>query len=244
MTAELPVSASPRLRDRLAALPDSTPTVLHRGDHAIYLDVEGAGCIGVLGARAALVPCGLRLAGPTVAPLRGDHVTLRDGVLRVDGTALPVRRAVDVTVPRLTAAALAAPTTPVRLDELEAGLLRLPLQPALLVGRGSGLTPLGDDVVCGWVAMHRAAGVDTPDHDARVRALLPRTTRLSAALLECALQGEVLPQFSAYVSALGTPGEEAATAALAAVGHTSGLGLLAGAVAAREHLATTGRTAA
>ena len=102
MTAELPVSASPRLRDRLAALPDATPTVLHRGDHAIYLDVEGAGCIGVLGARAALVPCGLRLAGPTVAPLRGDHVTLRDGVLRVDGTALPVRRVVDVAVPRLT----------------------------------------------------------------------------------------------------------------------------------------------
>jgi hypothetical protein len=241
MTAELPVSASPRLRDRLAALPDSTPTVLHRGDHAIYLDVEGAGCIGVLGARAALVPCGLRLAGPTVAPLRGDdQVTLRDGVLRVDGTALPVRRAVDVAVPRLTAAALAAPASPVRLDELEV----TPLQPALLIGRGSGLTPLGDDVVCGWVAMHRAAGVDTPEHDARVRALLPRTTRLSAALLECALRGEVLPQFSTYVSALGTPGEAAATATLAAVGHTSGLGLLAGAVAARDHLATTGRTAA
>ena len=240
MTAELPVSASPRLRDRLSALPDSTPTVLHRGDHAIYLDVEGAGCIGVLGARAALVPCGLRLAGPTVAPLRGDRVTLRDGVLRVDGTALPVRRAVDVAVPRLTAAAHAAPATPVRLAELEV----LPLQPALLVGRGSGLTPLGDDVICGWVAMHRAAGVDTPDHDAQVRALLPRTTRLSAALLECALRGEVLPQFAAYVSALGTAGEEAATTALAAVGHTSGLGLLAGAVAAREHLATTGRTAA
>lgn len=240
MTAELPVSASPRLRDRLAALPDSTPTVLHRGDRAIYLDVEGAGCIGVLGARAALVPCGLRLAGPTVAPLWGDHVTLRDGVLRVDGTALPVRRVVDVAVPRLTAAARVAPATPVRLAELEV----TPLQPALLVGRGSGLTPLGDDVLCGWVAMHRAAGVDTPDHDAHVRALLPRTTPLSAALLECALQGEVLPQFSAYVSALGTSGEETATAALAAVGHTSGLGLLAGAVAAREHLATTGRTAA
>jgi Protein of unknown function (DUF2877) len=241
MTAELPVSASPRLRDRLAVLPDSTPTVLHRGDHAIYLDVPGAGCIGVLGARAALVPCGLRLAGPTVAPLRGDHVTFRDGVLRVDGTALPVRRAVDVTVPRLDAAARVAPAVaPVPLAELAV----TPLQPALLVGRGSGLTPLGDDVLCGWVAMHRAAGVDTPDHDAQVRALLPRTTLLSAALLECALQGEVLPQFSAYVSALGTPGEESAASALAAVGHTSGLGLLAGAVAARAHLATTGRTAA
>jgi hypothetical protein len=240
MTAERPVSASPRLRDALAALPDSTPTVLHRGAHALYLDVEGLGCLGVLGADAVAVPCGLRLAAPTVAPLRGDRVAVRDGVLRVDGTPLPVRRVVDVAVPRLTAVGRAATATPVRLSELPV----VPEEPERLVGRGSGLTPLGDDVVCGWTAMHRAAGVDTPDHDARVRALLPRTTRLSAALLECALAGEVLPQFAAYVTALGTAAEAAATARLAAVGHTSGLGLLAGAVAARRHLHATGTVAA
>ncbi|WP_082623880.1 oxamate carbamoyltransferase subunit AllH family protein [Nocardioides sp. Soil805] len=235
MTAELPVSASARLRDLVAGLPDSTVTVLHRGAHAIYLDVEGIGCVGVLGARATAVPNGLRLAAPTVARLRGDGAVVRDGVLRVDGTALPVRRAVDVAVPRLTDAGRAAPVTPVLVTELAV----TPQQPERLVGRGSGLTPLGDDVVCGWVAMHRAAGLHTPDHDARVRDLLPRTTRLSAALLECALRGEVLPQFAAYVAALGTPAEGAATTALTAVGHTSGLGLLAGAVAARRHLLDT-----
>src|SRR5829696_533253 len=180
MTADLPVSASPRLRDLVAGLPDSTPTVLHRGTHALYLDVEGAGCVGVLGARAAAVPCGLRLAGPTVAPLRGDHAVVHAGVLRVDGTALPVRRAVDVAVPRLTAAARVAPVVPVPLAELPV----TPRHPERLIGRGSGLTPLGDDVVCGWAAMHRAAGVETPAYDALVRDLLPRTTRLSAALLE------------------------------------------------------------
>lgn len=240
MTVELPVSASPRLRDLVAGLPDSTVTVLHRGAHAIYLDVDGIGCVGVLGARATAVPCGLRLAAPTVAPLRGDHALVRDGVLRVDGTALPVRRAVDVAVPLLTPAGRAAPVTPVRLTELAV----TPQRPERLVGRGSGLTPLGDDVLCGWIAIHRAAGLDTPDHDTRVRALLPRTTRLSAALLECALRGEVLPQFAAYVAALGTPAEHTATTDLAAVGHTSGLGLLAGAVAARQHLLDTGRHAA
>ncbi len=240
MTAELPVSASPRLRDLVAGLPDSTPTVLHRGSHAVYLDVEGAGCVGVLGARATLVPCGLRLAGPTVAPLRGEHAVVRGGMLWVDGTALRVRRAVDVAVPRLTGTARLAAVAPVALSELPV----TPQEPARLVGRGSGLTPLGDDVVCGWVAMHRAADVDTDAYDALVRELLPRTTRLSAALLECALRGEVLPQFAAYVSALGTAAEDAATTRLAAVGHTSGLGLLAGAVAARQHLLVSGRMAA
>ena len=38
---------------------------------------------------------------------------------------------------------------------------------AALVGRGDGLTPLGDDVVCGWLAAHRARR--RPDPDGRRR---------------------------------------------------------------------------
>lgn len=107
---------------------------------------------------------------------------------------------------------------------------------ARLVGRGDGLTPLGDDVLCGWLAIHRAAGADTPEVDAAVRDHLDRTTLLSATLLDCAIAGEVLPEFAAYVSALGTPDEPAAATALAAVGHTSGAGLLYGARLALTHL--------
>jgi len=121
--------------------------------------------------------------------------------------------------------------------ELVADVGGRPLDPAAvgrLVGRGDGLTPLGDDLLCGWLALHRAAGVTTPEIDAAVLALLHRTTLLSATLLDCALHGEVLPQFAAYVAALGTPHEPTAAAALAAVGHTSGAGLLHGA-----HLALT-----
>jgi len=132
----------------------------------------------------------------------------------------------------------------------QVGLVRSPgraLDPAdatRLVGRGGGLTPLGDDVLCGWLALHRAAGRATLVMDAAVRALLPRTTLLSATLLECALHGEVLPEFAAYVAELGGPHEPDRAAALAAVGHTSGAGLLYGALLALAELDHTNGVAA
>ena len=84
-------------------------------------------------------------------------------------------------------------------------------------------------MLCGWLAVHRASGHSTDSVDEAVRDRLHRTTSLSAALLECAMHGEVVPEFATYVGALGTPREELATAALRAIGHTSGAGLLQGA---------------
>ena len=98
-----------------------------------------------------------------------------------------------------------------------------------LVGAGPGLTPLGDDVLSGWLAAHRAAEAPTPRSDEVVRALLPATTLLSATLLDCALAGEVLPELGAWLAALGTPDEELRLARLRAVGATSGAGLAEGA---------------
>jgi hypothetical protein len=103
-----------------------------------------------------------------------------------------------------------------------------PTTVADLVGRGDGLTPLGDDVVCGWLAAHRAADVATPALDDAVRQALPRTTTLSATLLECALAGECADLDAGYLRALGTPEEQAARAALEALGHSSGEGLAHG----------------
>jgi hypothetical protein len=97
-----------------------------------------------------------------------------------------------------------------------------------LVGWGEGLTPLGDDVLCGWLAAHRAAGVATPAVDDAVREALPRTTTLSATLLECALAGEVADLAADYLRALGTPRAGAARAALTTLGHSSGAGLAHG----------------
>jgi hypothetical protein len=94
---------------------------------------------------------------------------------------------------------------------------------ASLVGRGDGLTPYGDDVLCGWLAVTRAAGVPTPEVDAEVRSLAPTTTLLSATLLDCAMHGEVIPQFAAWLAGTG-PVE-----AVQRIGHSSGRGLVEGA---------------
>ena len=63
-------------------------------------------------------------------------------------------------------------------------------------------------MLCGWLAVHRAAGVATPEVDATVRALAATTTLLSATLLDCAMHGEVIPEFAAWLAALGTDDEE------------------------------------
>jgi hypothetical protein len=121
------------------------------------------------------------------------------------------------------------PALPRRID---AGLLRE------LVGNGSGLTPLGDDVLCGWLAVLVATGRLTDAVTDAVRASLDRTTVLSATLIDCALHGEVLPEFATYLRALGTPAEDAALSRLTAIGHTSGAGLWWGARHALTTLAT------
>ena len=61
-------------------------------------------------------------------------------------------------------------------------------------------------MLCGWLAVLVATDrLDDEVTDA-VRQVLDRTTLLSATLLDCALHGEVLPEFAAYVAALGTRG--------------------------------------
>src|SRR5690348_15868589 len=91
-----------------------------------------------------------------------------------------------------------------------------PIDVASLVGRGDGLTPYGDDVVCGWLAETCAAGVPTPDVDADVRACAGTTTLLSATLLDYAMHGEAVPEFVAWLAGTG-PVE-----AVERIGHTSG----------------------
>jgi hypothetical protein len=249
------VSAPPRLRERLRGAPDGPRPVLHRGRHAVYVDLDGW-CLGLVGRAAAQVPCALRLASDDLGSLVGATAVVADGVLHLDGAPLTVGRVVDTRVPLLDAATLhsrattaaAVPREVVALAPLTPG--HGPSRPldaagvARLVGRGDGLTPLGDDVLCGWLALHRAAGHATPEVDTAVRSLLSRTTLLSATLLECALHGEVLPQFAAYVAAIGTRDEPDRAAALAAVGHTSGAGLLHGALLALTELDHTNGVAA
>jgi len=216
----LPAAGAPWLRERLQTTPDGPLAVLHTGPQAVYLAVERAGtapwCLGVVGSRAAAVPNALRVALPDLRSLDLGAPRIEDGVLRLGSITIRLGRLVDVQVPALRGITISPE----------------PVDPALLVARiglGDGLTPYGDDVVCGWLATQRAAGQATPDADAAVRGAAARTTLLSATLLDCAARGQVLPEFAAYVAALGTPDESACEAALAVIGESSGRGLIEGA---------------
>ncbi|MFC7496897.1 MULTISPECIES: DUF2877 domain-containing protein [unclassified Nocardioides] len=225
-TRAVPCSAPPRVQSVLRAAPDGPVPVIHRGRDAVYVDVAGQ-CVAVISKRAVAVPCALRTDAAAVPET--DTADIAGGVLHLvsgdDRAAMTVGRLVEVHVPPLD--------TPVATPAPPPGDVRA------MVGRGDGLTPYDDDVLCGWLAVHRAAGVETPDVDADVRACTDRTTLLSAALLDCAMRGEVIPEFSLWLAALGTDAEPARADALAALGHTSGRGLLAGARLALAHLSPT-----
>ncbi len=248
----VPVSAPPRVRDLLGQAPDGPVPVVHRGDRAVYVEIGGR-CVGVVAPGAAEVPCALRAREPgDPGWWRGD-AAVDSGVLHVAGSAFPVGRVVDVRVPALVPGARSDGTAAALLGRPPAALSGLGTEPpeamdpptvAGLVGRGDGLTPLGDDILCGWLATHRAAGAATTEVDVAVRARLHRTTLLSGTLLDCALHGEVLPGFGRYLAALGTAHEQTRAADLLRLGHSSGAGLLYGAALALAALDLAGRRAA
>lgn len=247
--AALAVAAPPRVRDRLRAAPDGPVGIVHRGPRALYVDV-GGWCVGVVSRGAARVPCALRAAIeqlPDSLPGHPVSAYVDAGTLHVGGKPLTIGRLEGTYVPRLDlevvfgteASSVTVEATPqATVAEFAAAHLprhRIDADAAThLIGRGEGLTPLGDDLIAGWLALHRAAGVATAEVDDVVGSHARRTTLLSATLLDCAVHGEVLPEFAAWVAALGGPAAPDRAAALTAVGATSGAGLLHGA-----HLALT-----
>ena len=111
---------------------------------------------------------------------------------------------------------------------------------AALLGRGTGLTPAGDDLVAGALAALRALGSPAAHGLGRaVRAVAPAaTTRLSAALLEAADAGAVVPEAAAVLRALAGADAgslDAATRRLVGLGHTSGWHLAAGLLVGVTH---------
>ncbi|WP_341231827.1 DUF2877 domain-containing protein [Nocardioides salarius] len=276
------MAAAPALVGELLAGPARTVPVLHRGADAVYLDLRGSkpstapssaapdlAVLGVLSAAATAVPCGLQTTLPRLpAGVAGaTRAVLGDGRVLLGGTEAVVTRTVDATVPRIPAVAPAARVLAEVVGDRSAGVrAELPAEALAalaegsadcvpeLLGRGSGLTPVGDDVLCGWLAtavatrapVGSAAGTDLAD---AVRRLAPAaTTALSATLLGCATRGEVLPQFRRLVLDLADPAPDldARVAvdvdALLRVGHTSGAGLLLGASIALHHLASRSLT--
>jgi hypothetical protein len=100
---------------------------------------------------------------------------------------------------------------------------------ARLIGRGGGLTPEGDDLVCGVAAVVAVAGWDESLREAWVGALIGsdlrrRTTSLSATLLELAARGMGPEPLQAWLA-----GDASALARLEAIGHSTGRAIARGA---------------
>jgi hypothetical protein len=226
MSGPILVAAPLRVHDRLRGAFDGPRRVVHASSTAVYVDLDGW-CLGLVSATATRVPCALWSTLPDLGVL--DPVArVQHGELVVGDRPVRVARLVDPRVsrvgrhdegtsrrPHATTSALDLPAdgrlTPAHLDRL--------------LGRGPGLTPLGDDVLAGWLTTRAALGRRDDVLSAAVRRRLGVTTLLSATLLDCAIRGEALPELAHW---LAEP-TGSATDALLAVGATSGAGLLAGA---------------
>ncbi|HZM29602.1 MAG TPA: DUF2877 domain-containing protein [Acidimicrobiales bacterium] len=207
--------------------------VVAAGPAATYLDVAGD-LLAVVAAGGVLLPCAVALADGVRPPV-GDRLAVGGGAVWVDGRpALVVRRWFD---PRVRVRAV----DPQALARLVAVVAEIPApdpavpadatDPGVLLGRGVGLTPSGDDLVAGRLAALRARGsAEAEALGDAVRRLAPgRTTRLSAALLAAADQGAVVPEAAAVLRAAADPAAVVPAARrLLALGHTSGWYLAAG----------------
>jgi hypothetical protein len=262
--SRIPAAASAWVRS-LVAGPDRPVRIVHRGNDAVYLDVGGS-CVGILSTTATAVPCAARTALPAlpVEVQAAEQAWVGEGRVLLGGSEVVLARTVDAAVPRLHPAGVRDICTRLdgalggRADHVHAELPEVALAaleagdpaavPALL-GRGSGLTPVGDDVLAGWVATTVAGSAPateaTPVTAAVAQHAPTMTTLLSATLLDCAGRGEVIPEFRTLLLSLSDPGRtdvDDALDALLRVGHTSGAGLALGTVLALRHLASRSPT--
>lgn len=223
-TSTLVVAAAPTWVGRQLAGPALPVPVVHAGPDAVYVGArDRRRCIGVLSRAATGVPCGLRTTLADLSGVAGSYAVIGEHRLHIGDVEIAVGRLLDVSAPPLdlcrvpvmrTALQRAAARSVVRQKcdaargELPAAAIRLlalgdPAAVPLLLGRGSGLTPTGDDVLAGWLATMYACGQAAPAVvDAVHRQAGAATTLLSATLLDCAAVGDVVPEFARLLSAL------------------------------------------
>lgn len=225
-------------------------TALH-----VVADDERVPLICVCTPEAVRLPPSLVLPGPLPTHLGGAAVG--DGGVRLGDTWLGVGRWWRPLRPRLeNRPEVVERAHAVRrvLDPLEPALATavpplaawltgrpVPAAVAAVVGRGSGLTPAGDDLLCGVLVTMRAMRDRRADRLARAvgEVAACQTTHVSAALLVHASRGECVPELSGMLAALDGRGDlGAAVRRLVAVGHSSGTALAHGVALA---LTTSGR---
>ena len=226
--------------------------VVHTHRHALYLDLEGA-AVAILGARAIQLPIGVRTLMPELPAVEVGAVgEIQDGVVSVGGLRVLVTNIVDTTVPVLSPEATAwghdhlVPLVGDRVGDFAAQLPADALaalgkgDPAAvtgLLGAGPGLSPLGDDILAGFLAT--AVAIRHPclpgvRSEVALNAF-ERTTLVAASLLACAARGEAVPEFRSFVSGISAHNADVVSQSLdlmLEVGGHSGAGLVIGAMQA------------
>lgn len=266
----VPAAVSPLVAGAVAGAVRPCP-VLAAFPTCLYLGLGAhSDVLAVLASDALALPIGLQLAEPSTA-LRwgvgaGDSVLVGAGRVRLPHAEFVASRLARPTRVRPGArrpGAAGLLPEPGVLGELVGQLVADALagrrvEPGVqgLVGAGQGLTPSGDDALCGallaLVAAGSAIGPGGGPHVGRalstvrsaVRAALGRTTSLSAALLVAAGDGYATPEVTRLVAALqvgptvAARSQDPSVAVVAAVadllapvlaiGHSSGHDLVSG----------------
>ena len=256
LSAQVAAACPARVRDLISG-PVRTVDVLGRFTSALYLRLAGGEVIALLSSDAVRLPIGLIL--PTSSrefPLTSlsGPVVVGSGVVQIRSWSCRVSRLVSLRASAaLTPDRRACEHVRRRLADCQSADpdLRLPdalpddaLPPEVaadlvrrLLGVGPGLTPAGDDVLAGllvglWSFGQRAE----PLRLAVLAGLAAGTTDLSAALLRCAVRGESIPQVNQLLRTMSGSAWQGrldhAMDELARVGHTSGMALATGVLAA------------
>lgn len=251
--AELsPAWASTALEETLRG-PWQDATVFAASPVAAYVTVSDqdrpARVIALLRPSAIRLPVGFCVADDEL-PAAGTHVRIGHGMISAPGHTWRAVRWWDPR-PRISPQALLRrghDLVDIVLDEpasafgrpmtealrVAAALARGDTRPALeIIGLGPGLTPAGDDVVAGALAVLALVGrLDDAARDEINQHALTNTAALSAALLVAAGRGQMIPQAARLLTSLaaGEPAPQLhdAAEALFRVGSTSGHDLCAG----------------
>lgn len=238
------------------AAPVREATVLGVFPHAVYLAVDDAmlPLVAVGGLRlptslwlARAAPAGWGVQPGDRVPVGAGEVRLPHARVRAVRTWAPPRVPVADADRNASVPVAGSPQREVAGALTLATLSGRPLDDTVgrLVGAGPGLTPSGDDLLCGVLLGLRLTG-----HHAAVARLwapvavrLTGTTTLSAALLREASEGYAVPAVVALATAL-VEGEardvDRRVDEVLAIGHTSGADLLAGLAGALDAAAACG----
>lgn len=264
VSARAPAVASVAVRPLLASA-DAHGEVLGVSSHAVWIRT-GEDIVVVSTRDATRLPNSVEIAldastDPFVSIEHGGRAALNPTSIVLRGLTVEVVRWWDArpALPSLRPAELAiaydrlpSAIAPVASKDLRHALATASADSlcdaaASLLGQGSGLTPEGDDYLAGALAATRTLGSAIGSNEAlemldacegRLARFARRaTTTFSAALIRCALRGEVAAPAGAFLRSLAGRGDVATTHRhLRSVGHTSGPALAAGIVLGAQSL--------